>query len=92
MEIFFDFSVRLLAFLDDLYLFFFTPLADLLAVALSRLEADGLGATVIEAVLTFLFNLNPIFRDFTLIEFILGSGIILFLLIRLVVFLLPIAE
>lgn len=90
MEIVLDFACRFFEFLSDLYLFFFTPLPDLLSIICTRFV--GLEDSVLEKVLSAMFNLAPILRGFTLVEFLLGAGILLFLVIRLITHMLPLAE
>lgn len=89
MQVVLDFAVSFLGFIDDLQLFFFSPLSTLPALAASRLGAgeDTFGGTLLESILSGLLSLFPGFANLTLAGLILGAGIIFFLLWRLVKFL-----
>lgn len=89
MQTLLDFVVSFMAFLEDLELFFFSPLSELASIAAIKLGVDegSLAGTAFETIISGLISLFPGFSEITLAGLLLGSGLTFFLLWRLVKFL-----
>lgn len=89
MQTLLDFVVSFMAFLEDLELFFFSPLSELASIAAIKLGADegSLAGTAFETTISGLISLFPGLSEITLAGFLLGAGLTFFLLWRLVKFL-----
>ena len=98
MDIVFSFVPKFLDFLDALFDFFFTPMSDVLPKVASHLVvgsaafSKGWFGRLVSKVFDFLFSLIPALEQLTVAEFLLGSSIVLFVLVRLAKFILPLLE
>ena len=83
-----------LKFLSCLELFFFCPISELAASLPSQLLGmDGPLGSLLDAVLTLLSKLTfGSLADLTVFQLLLGGGIIVILLYKLILFLLPVAD
>lgn len=81
-------------FLNGLSYFFFSPISELSSTLPSLLVGlDGAFGAFLEGIFTLLSKLSTGFLgDLTVFQLLLGSGVIVVLLYKLVLFLLPVAN
>ena len=85
------FAVKFFDLLDSLSLFFFTPVSQLASVVSSIFDGSVV-LSFISRVITGLLVFAPFLAPLTLAELLLCGGIVFFLAVRLVSFLLPISD
>ena len=90
MELIIRAAVGFAGLLEDLYIFFFSPVTE----SLNRLLFNFIGfeSPFLIGLVERLFSPGGLLENVTVFEFLLGGGILVFLLIRLLTFLLPIVE
>ena len=84
----------LISFLEALELFFFSPINEVISRATSLvIGGEGIAGELFSSIFSWLsgHTLGAI-GNLTLFQLILGSGIIVFLLYRLILFLVPVAD
>ena len=94
MELFLSVAQAFIKFLDVLELFFFSSLNELLAMLPTQILGwDGTFGQVYEKVLSWIIGrqLGPL-ADVSIFTLLFGGGALLFLIYKLVLFLVPVAD
>ena len=91
MDIIIRATVGLVGLLEDLYYFFFTPIYDVLLRAWVRIVPDGsfFDNKFFAGLFARFFGPGMLLENVTVFEFLLGGGLLLYLLIRLLQFISP---
>ena len=94
MELIIRATVGFVGLLEDLYCFFFSPVYDVLNRAWLRIIPDGsfLDNEFFSGLFVRLFGPGMILENITVFELLLGGGILVFLLIRLLQFVSPLSQ
>lgn len=94
MGLIFDFLLSIVDLMDGLYIFFFLPLSEVPAALFARfVETDStLRDQLVTNFLTNITRYSPWLADFSLASILLGGGITLLLLWRVLKFVVPLLE
>ena len=83
----------LLGFLDILELFFFAPISEVIARLPTIVLGSGVVGDIFSSLVTWIADRNLGFiGDLTLVQLLLGSGALIFLVYKLILFIIPVAD